>query len=166
MVLRYLAAFGPATAADIQTWAGLTGVRAVIERLRPRLRTLRDERGRELFELPDAPLPDPNTPAPPRFLPQYDNVFLAHADRTRIIDDEHRRRIVAANLGLQTFLVDGFIAGTWKIKVEQGVATLLIEPFEPLSEHDRAAVAEEAARLVSFAAANAQSRKVEFTPRE
>jgi len=166
MIPRYLAAFGPATIADVQTWSGLTGLRAVVERLRPHLRIFRDERGRELFDLPDAPRPDPDTPAPPRFLPAFDNVLLSHADRTRVIADEHRPRVFAGNVILGAVLVDGFVRGTWTITRQGGVATLLIAPFALLSPRDRAALAEEGARLLAFATADAGARDIQFAPPE
>jgi len=161
MVLRYLSAFGPSTVADVQKWSGLTGVRAVIERLRPRLRTFRDERERELFDVPGAPLPDPNTQAPPRFLPEYDNVGLAHADRSRIVDAEMKGW---TEVGWGSVLVDGFGSARWKVERERDTATLRIEPFRKLPRADRAAVSQEGARLLAFLAVDATKQRVRFAP--
>ena len=116
VVLRYLGAFGPATPGDVAAWSRLTGFREIVERLRLRLRPFRDERGRELYDLPDAPRPDPDTPAPPRFLPEYDNVLLSHADRTRFVSQDHRSWIFNTPAPVHgTVLHDGFMAGTWSI---------------------------------------------------
>ena len=153
MVVRYLGAFGPATVKDIQTWSGLTRLGEVTERLRPRLVTFRDEQGKELFDLPDAPRPDPDTPSPPRFLPEFDNLILSHADRTRVISDDYRR-VIASRNGMvpATVLVDGFVRGTWKTERTRGKVTLVIEPFEPLPKMDRDALAAEGERLIGFLA--------------
>ena len=115
VVLRYFGAFGPATVADVATWSRLTGLREVVERLRPRLRTFRDERGRELFDLPDAPRPDPETPAPVRFLPEYDNVLLSHADRSPVhLGGAASHVLPGAPGGSGTVLHDGFVFGVWQ----------------------------------------------------
>jgi hypothetical protein len=149
LVLRYLRAFGPATVADARNWSRLTDLREAFERLRPRLRTFRDEKGRELFDVPDGVLPDPETPAPPRFLPQYDNVFLGHEDRSRIVRDDFKRSPwIEGNFG--TVLVDGFIGALWKITRKGGAATLLIEPVVPLERPDLDAVTAEGGRLLAF----------------
>jgi Winged helix DNA-binding domain len=152
LVLRYLAAFGPATVMDIGAWSGVAGLREVTERLRRRLRTFRSEGGAELFDLPDAPRPDPDTPAPPRFLPYYDNVLLGHADRSRIIAPDGGMRFFPTDgLLVGTILIDGFLAGRWKVMN----GTLLVEYFDPIRKPDRAALAEEGHRLLNFAAPDA-----------
>jgi hypothetical protein len=165
MVMLYMAAFGPATVADARTWSGLSGLREVFERLRPRLVTFRDESGRELYDVPGAPLPDPEMPAPPRFLPAFDNALLSHADRARIISDEHRKMLLK-DPQMRGVLLDGFVCGTWKTEWDREKATLMIEPFGPLTEEDRDALAEEGLRLLVFAASSAKTHAIEFTVRK
>jgi hypothetical protein len=169
LVVRYLGAFGPATVKDAQTWSGLTRLGEVVDRLRPRLLSFRDERGRELFDLPDAPRPDPDTPSPPRFLPEFDNLILSHADRTRVIADEYRKAIASKNgMVPATMLVDGFVRGTWKTERSRQKATLVIEPFEALAKKDRGALAEEGERLIRFMAEpeDSEAYEVRFAGRD
>ena len=162
-VLRYLAAFGPATVADIRIWSRLTGLRAVIARLRPRLLAFRDERGRELFDLPNAPRPDPETPAPPRFLPEYDNILLSHDDRSRIVGDNRGLPMPAGRGGeLGSLLVDGFLGGMWRITRLAGKATLVIEAGGSWARADHAAVADEGARLLALVASDVGAHEVEI----
>jgi Winged helix DNA-binding domain len=147
VALRYLAAFGPASTKDVAAWSGLTGVREIVGRLRGELRTFRDENGVELFDLPDAPLPDPETPAPVRFLPEYDNVFLSHADRSRIGDAADRPRLgFGDNRFFKLVLVGGFLRAAWR--VENG--EVLVKPARRLSKHDAAALEAEGRRLARF----------------
>ncbi len=161
LVLRYLAAFGPASVRDAQAWSGLTDLGPHFERLRRGLVTFRDEDGRELFDLPGAPRPDPDTNAEPRFLPVYDNAILGFARRQRILHGAPPRA-VPQNQNLRSFLVDGFVAGFWRLDEARGRATLLLEPFARLSRSDAAALVAEAERLVKFLAPEAVKAAVRF----
>jgi Winged helix DNA-binding domain len=146
-VLRYLGAFGPATVKDVAMWSGFTRVREVVERLRGELRTFRDEHGVELFDLPDAPLADPDTPAPVRFLPEYDNVFLSHADRSRIVDPEDKPRLgFGDGRFFKLVLVRGFLRAAWRV-VDGNV---VVKPARKLSKRDAASVEAEGRRLADF----------------
>jgi hypothetical protein len=161
LVLRYLAAFGPATSADAQYWSGVPRLGEVFEWLRPRLRTVRDEDGRELLDVPRAPLPDPDVPAPVRFLPEYDNVVIGHKDRTRIIPAGIPRW---SDVGWGSILLDGMGAARWRLFETKGDARLRIEPFRRLTREERAETREEAARLATFLAPEADVR-LELTAR-
>jgi len=161
MLERYLAAFGPATVKDMQVWCGLTRLGETVERMRPRLRVFRDEQERELFDVPDAPLPDPGMPIPPRYVAEFDNVLLSHADRSRIISEDDRKRVFTVNGIIRpTFLIDGFVAGMWDIVRDRGRAELILEPFRPLRPEDEAGLIEEGERLLSFAAPESEQRDV------
>lgn len=143
LVRRYLAAFGPAASADLRAWCGLAGLPAAVAALRGELVAFRDERGRELLDLPGAPRPDPGTPAPIRFLPAFDNAILGYHDRGRIIDDAHRGLSVA---GARVVLVDGRVAATWDVEAD----TVTVTPLRRLSRADRDSVAEEGEALAAF----------------
>ncbi len=154
IVLRYLGAFGPATVRDAQAWSGMTRLRDVFERLRPSLITFQDDRGREVFDLPDAPRPDPDTPVPIRFLPEYDNILIGHADRSRIIPPGRSIPLLPGNGAKQgTVLVDGMLAGIWRTRIGTSAATLTIEPFAPIPDRERVDLDEEGTRLLAFIAA-------------
>lgn len=148
LVQRYLSGFGPARLADVANWAGVrvTPLRLVAEEMD--LRRFRDEDGKELLDLPDAPLPDPDTPAPVRFLPTWDATLLVHARRARILPEEYRPRIFSNSnpQSLGTFLVDGAVAGTWRLDQDEVTVT----PFEPLAASALDEVEEESRRLASF----------------
>ncbi|MEJ8660696.1 MULTISPECIES: winged helix DNA-binding domain-containing protein [Streptomyces] len=191
IVRRYLAAFGPASVKDMQAWSGLTRLRDAFERLRPELLTFRDESGTELFDLPDAPRPDPETPAPPRFLPEFDNLLLSHADRSRLVPQEFRQRTWKGNQARCVFLVDGLLAGVWRLDASGTAAsgtaasgtaasgtsapgtsapgttapgttaTLTVQSFGTLTRAQRTAVAEEGERLLA-AMTSATAREVRF----
>ncbi len=161
LMRRYLAAFGPATPADAQTWSGLQGLRGVFDAMRPSLVTFRTEDNRELFDLPDAPRPGEDTEAPVRFLPEFDNLVMAYADRRRLVADEHRPRLITKNLQVPaTFLVDGRIVGTWRIERKGKAATVMMEPFEKLKPAARAALTKEGRALLQFAEPEASELRV------
>jgi hypothetical protein len=163
LVRRYLRAFGPAGVTDMQTWSGLPApsLKAAVARLEPELVTYRAEGRTELFDLADLALPDADAPVPARFLPEYDNVLLSHRKRTRIVADEHRKQVYLPALRVAaTILVDGFVAGTWKVAKAKGEATLTVEPFGRLAKADRAALAEDGEGLVRFVEPSARSYAV------
>ncbi|MEO8287725.1 MAG: winged helix DNA-binding domain-containing protein [Chloroflexota bacterium] len=163
LVFRYLAAFGPASVTDMQTWSGFGKLKEVFVKLKPELQAYRDEQGRELFDLPDATIPYEDTAVPERFLPEYDNLLLSHQKRTRIIAEAHRSQVYLPGLRVRaTFLVDGFVRGGWKVEKKKGIATLYIEPFDSLTKQNRAALTEEAEALVRFVESDAKSYEVRF----
>ena len=143
LVTRYLQAFGPAAVKDMRVWSGLTGLREVFDGMRPRLRVYRDENGVELFDLADVELPDPETPAPPRLLPEYDNVLLGHDDRSRFFTGEAIPKGWVGNV-----LVDGFYAGSWRFEEDRLQVTL------DVATGDEPAVLDEATRIASRARPN------------
>jgi Winged helix DNA-binding domain len=145
ITLRYFGAFGPASVADLTAWCRLTGLRAVVERIRPTLRTFRDETGRELFDLPGAPRPDPDTPAPVRFLPEYDNLLLSHADRSRFHEGADWLAAVEGRVK-GTVLVGGLVRGVWRID-----GSALVVQHAKLTKRAQASVAVEGRRYLRFA---------------
>ena len=154
LVLRYLAAFGPASVQDVQAWSGLTRLGEVVDRLRPRLEVFANEHGRELFDLPGAPRPDPDTPAPPRLVAEFDNLLLSHHDRSRVMGDDARKRVFGVRNAVLpgTLLVRGFVRGAWRIARQPGRAVLSIEPYERISTKDLGALERAGKRLLTFAA--------------
>jgi hypothetical protein len=156
LIMRYLAAFGPASIRDMQAWSGMTRLQAAFEELRPRLCTFRSEAGAELFDVPDAPRPGADVPAAVRFLPQFDNVLYGHADRARILRRDQPWQL----LNESAVLIDGRVRALWRISTVSGTAVLRIRPFEPLSSAESAGVLEEGESLLRFAAPTAESRDI------
>ncbi|MFT3923775.1 MAG: winged helix DNA-binding domain-containing protein [Myxococcales bacterium] len=152
-LLRYLRAFGPASVLDVQTWSGLTRLAPVLERLTPKLELFQDEQGRTLYDVPGVPLVDAETPAPPRFMPEFDNALLSHADRSRIIPPEPGGQ---GFLYRAAFLLDGFVAGSWKLERTKRQARLLIAPYHAPTKRDRGALLKEAERVLTFYAPTAE----------
>jgi winged helix DNA-binding protein len=165
LVWRYLAAYGPASVADAQAWSGLRGLREAVDRLRPRLLAFRDEGGRELFDLPKAPRPDPDVPAPVRLVADYDNVIATRADQRFVARRDRPRVFLSALRIAATVLVDGFVAGTWKLEAKKTAATVTIEPFAPFSPRTRQEVAAEAEALARFAEPGARDFEVRISAR-
>ncbi|MGH8613088.1 MAG: winged helix DNA-binding domain-containing protein [Gammaproteobacteria bacterium] len=160
LVRRYLAAFGPASVTDAQTWLGMK-LKETLEKLRPELQTYRDDGRRELFDLPDLSLPDADLPAPVRFLPEFDNLLLSHSNRTRVVADEFRSKVYLPALRVAaTVLVDGFVRAAWKVEKFKDAATLLIEPFAKLAKPEATALTEEGGRLIRFVEPNAKAHEV------
>lgn len=161
VVIRYLRAFGPASAMDVQAWCGLTRIKEVIERLRPDLIELRAEDGRSLFDVPEAPRPGPDVLAPPRFLYDYENILLSYADRSRFVQSGLARSITErTQASLSTVMVDGVVAGTWAVRRDRGSAALMVTPFRRLDAAERRGLEDEGAGLMAFVAADALDRDI------
>lgn len=147
LIRRYLAAFGPATVADIQAWSGLTRLSSTVADMRDQLHHHTGPDKQRLVDLPDADLPDADMPAPVRLLPAFDNVLLGHADRTRLIRDEHRPQVMPGRAQVKpTILIDGTVQGTWSLTAGE----IRLEPFRRLSNAEREAVDEEAHKMLAF----------------
>jgi hypothetical protein len=163
LVLRYLAALGPATVADAQSFTGVRSLKETFEALRPKLVTFRDDKKKELFDLPKAPRPEADVDAPVRFLPDFDNVVLGHADRRRFVPDAYKPFVFLPGLAVaRTFLVDGGVAGSWRVDSTKKSATLVVEPFARLAKKANDAVAEEGSKLLRFIEPEALSHTLRF----
>jgi hypothetical protein len=150
-VIRYLRAFGPASIADFSAWSGITGARELFDRLGPRLRRESDSDGHELFDVEDGLLPDEDTPAPPRFLPEYDNALLSHADRTRILEGGRVPPLPPGNGARRgTVLVDGYMRAEWRVTTQRDAAVLRVDRFRPLTADERANAEIEGDLLLRF----------------
>ncbi|MET8760345.1 winged helix DNA-binding domain-containing protein [Lentzea sp. NPDC004782] len=160
LVRRYLAAFGPATVKDLQAFSGLTFMAKVFKEMGDELEVLTADTGQELYDLPGAPRPDGDTPAPVRFLPEYDNLMVSHFDRSRVMDDDIRKKVCVGAGIAATLLVDGFVRGIWKLKEQKKTATLTLTLFKPLSKKDLKAVEKEADGVLRFAAPDATTREL------
>ena len=165
IISRHLSAFGPATADDISSWSSIRtpAIRAALDGLGPKVRIFTDARGRTLYDLKGAPLPDADTPAPPRYLPKWDSTLLAYAppERVRILSEAHRKVVIGKNGDVaQTILIDGMVAGTWAIAAKPAVATITVTPFGRVSKGDRVALAGEGERLARFIAPTSKAHRV------
>lgn len=169
LILRYLRAFGPATIMDIQAWSWLTRLTPHVEALRPHLRTFRDEAGRELFDVPDGPLPDPELPAPVRFMPAFDNAAIGHRDRSRIGGDPATEWLIGRSQWDDVFyygsvLVDGFVSAGWRMDRDPKAdrATVVVRPVKRFTAGQRAEIETEARAVLAFAEPGSTDRDVRF----
>ena len=163
LISRYLRAFGPASVADVQKWAGITRLGEVAASMD--LRRYRDLDGRELLDLPELTVPDEDVPAPPRLLGPFDQTILSYADRTRVISDDYRKRVISQNgLVKGTLLVGGSVRGFWELKKERKAAAVELSPFEKLPKKDLAALESAAGRLAGWAEPDAETREVRVLP--
>lgn len=159
MLFRYLSSFGPASIKDMQAWSGMTRLKPYIQQWAAELECFQDEAGNELYDLPGAPLPPEDTPAPPRYLSEFDNMLISYHDRSRILPAAYKPKIITINgLVRSTFLTDGFVSGTYSIEENKESATLRLQPFEPISSADLELLREEGDRLLEFAAPDKQHR--------
>jgi hypothetical protein len=160
---QYLAAFGPASIADLQTWSGMTKLREATAPFLGDLVRYRDEDGNELYDLPDQVLPSADTPAPARFVPEYDNLMISYQDRSRVLPAAYRPQIfLSAARVLATVLLDGYVAGTWKASETKNTAMLTITPFRPFSAAEQAALLPEGEALLRFIVPQASSYTLDF----
>jgi hypothetical protein len=165
LLLRYLEGYGPASADDMRAWSGLArpAVKEAVDRLRGKLSVFREGNGkRELFDLPDAPRPDADVPAPVRLIPEYDNVITTRADERFVAKGDRPRVFLSALRIAATVLVDGFAAGTWKVEATKKSATLTIEPFKPIAARLKKEVEAEAESVLKFAEPEARTHEVRF----
>lgn len=163
LIKRYLRAFGPASVADVQAWAGITRLGEVAASMD--LRHYRDPDGRELLDLPELTIPDEDVPAPPRLLGPFDQMILSYADRTRIVSDEYRKRVITQNgLVKGTLLVGGQVRGLWEITTSRKAAVVDLSPFEKLPKRDLVTLESAASRLADWAEPAAETREVRVHP--
>jgi hypothetical protein len=160
LVLRYLAAYGPASVQDMQAWCGLTLLAQDFAALKDRLIVLTDEDGRELFDLPDAPRPDADTPAPVRFMPEYDNAFLGYDNRRRVVSDDNRQLMFTINRYYPPVLIDGMIEGGWRLTQAKGVANLAIGTYGPVTRKAKQEIEKEGDRFARFCCEDAKAIEV------
>jgi hypothetical protein len=145
----------------MQTWTGVGGLKPLFEAARGDLVTFRDDKDREVFDLPEAPRPPADTPAPVRFLPGFDNLVLGHQDRRRVVAEAFRSRLILPGLRVPaTFLVDGMVAVTWTVERVKRVAILSLTPFESLAKQATADLTDEGLRLAAFVDPDATSHHV------